>query len=70
MSFSNFSAKIYLTLKRLDYGRRNMASDEINWFNPANTWDESGYEMIGVLLANPKDISQAATSFIQGRTWS
>lgn len=27
-----------------------MASDEINWFNPANTWDESGYEMIGVLF--------------------
>ena len=50
ISFSNFSAKIYLTLKRLDYGRRNMASDEINWFNPANTWDESGYEMIGVLF--------------------
>jgi hypothetical protein len=47
-----------------------MASDEINWYNPVNTWDESGYEMIGVLLANPKDISQAATSFIQGRTWS
>jgi hypothetical protein len=50
ISFSNFSAKIYLTLKRLDYGQRNMASDEINWFNPANTWDESGYEMIGVLF--------------------
>jgi hypothetical protein len=41
ISFSNFSGKIYLTLKRLDYGRRNMASDEINWFNPANTWDET-----------------------------
>ena len=24
--------------------------DEINWFNSANTWDESGYEMIGVLF--------------------
>ena len=27
-----------------------MASDEINWFNPVNAWDESGYEMIGVLF--------------------
>ncbi len=24
--------------------------NEINWFNPENTWDESGYEMIGVLF--------------------
>ena len=24
--------------------------DDINWFNSDNTWDENGYELIGVLF--------------------
>ena len=28
----------------------NKYGDELNWFNADNTWDEKGYEMIGVLF--------------------
>jgi len=28
----------------------NNNRDEINWFNSDNTWDENGYELIGVLF--------------------
>jgi len=28
----------------------NKYGDEVNWFNSDNTWDEKGYEMIGVLF--------------------
>ena len=28
----------------------NEYGDEVNWFNSDNTWDEKGYEMIGVLV--------------------